>query len=366
MSRVLVVGLDRSLGSYHLRVRQVMAHANFRHTVVGELFWNELDAAGRRGASLIEHARAAEVVLVAKVVFRRPAQFAALWGCRPIAYDFDDAIYAVPSSIYQTEQGTALGWVKRLRRRWRRGRADFSSKHRPLGQMLRRVDAVAAGNDTLVAYAGAHEAQARLVATSYDVARLPVKHHAPHAPVVIGWYGAPDSQWYLQAIVPAMRQLLERYGRRVCFQLISAEPYRLGESPLEWVRWQPEREVEQLLDFDIGVMPLVEDEWARGKSAAKAIYSMALGIPVVVSPVGVNATAVIHGHTGFHARSVPDWVSALSALAEDAGLRKRLGENARQHAQRHFSLASAATALSEVLEAALERGRLRLGLRPPD
>jgi glycosyltransferase involved in cell wall biosynthesis len=132
---------------------------------------------------------------------------------------------------------------------------------------------------------------------------------------------------------------------------------------VEWTPWDAEDELAQLLRFDIGLMPLTEDEWARGKSANKAIYYMALGIPAVVSPVGVNSEVVLDGQTGFHARTTEEWVTRLTQLIVDPGLRAALGQHGRQHMLAHYSKGVAARKLSALLHDTIARREQGQGAR---
>jgi glycosyltransferase involved in cell wall biosynthesis len=101
--------------------------------------------------------------------------------------------------------------------------------------------------------------------------------------------------------------------------------------------WRLDTEVEDLRAFDVGLMPLSDDEWSRGKCGLKALQYMALGIPAVVSPVGVNTTIVRDGVNGFYASTEEEWIDRIALLLEDEPLRRSLGEEARRTVEESYS-----------------------------
>ena len=108
--------------------------------------------------------------------------------------------------------------------------------------------------------------------------------------------------------------------------------------PYEWRSWSPEKEVEEVAQIDIGIMPTPDDDWARGKCALKALQYMALGIPAVCSDVGANRDVVKHGENGFLAKTNEDWLESLKKLVDDEKLRKQLGDEARRTVVENYSM----------------------------
>jgi glycosyltransferase involved in cell wall biosynthesis len=122
--------------------------------------------------------------------------------------------------------------------------------------------------------------------------------------------------------------------------------------PVHCKPWRAESEVEDLRGFDVGLMPLPDDEWSRGKCGLKALQYMALGIPPVVSPVGVNTSIVRDGINGFHARSEEEWVDRITLLLSDESLRHRMGSEARRTVEQSYSHRVHAPRMARVLREA--------------
>jgi glycosyltransferase involved in cell wall biosynthesis len=116
--------------------------------------------------------------------------------------------------------------------------------------------------------------------------------------------------------------------------------------------WRAETEPDDLRALDVGVMPLSGDEWSRGKCGMKALQYMALGIPPVVSPVGVNTTIVRDGVNGFYARTEEEWIDRMALLLEDELLRRSLGQEARRTVEESYSARTHAPRVAKILSEA--------------
>jgi hypothetical protein len=119
--------------------------------------------------------------------------------------------------------------------------------------------------------------------------------------------------------------------------VIGLDDYRLEGVEVECRSWKAETEVADLWDMDIGIMPLTDDPWARGKCGMKAIQYMGVGLPVVVSPIGANRTIVEDGVNGLHATDEARWIESIGRLLDDSGLRARLGASARRTVEANYS-----------------------------
>ena len=127
------------------------------------------------------------------------------------------------------------------------------------------------------------------------------------------------------------------------------------ELEVEFVSWTLKTSIASLHSFDIGLMPLENTPWNRGKCGLKLIEYLAVGIPAVASPVGVNSEIIRDGETGFLASNTADWQKNLACLIEDQELRAHLGHSGRQHVEEHYSIQAVLPHLISVLEGAASR-----------
>ena len=154
---------------------------------------------------------------------------------------------------------------------------------------------------------------------------------------VVGWIGSPSTTPYLRFLENALRKLSERYPQ-VVIELVGASGLKIEGVPVVIKKWGFESEVKDLQNFDIGIMPLPDNEWTRGKGGYKLLQYMACGIPCVASPVGVNADIIQDGFNGFLARNEDEWIEKLSLLIESSDLRRKMGKNGRLIAEEKYSL----------------------------
>ncbi|MBV9375091.1 MAG: glycosyltransferase family 4 protein [Alphaproteobacteria bacterium] len=186
--------------------------------------------------------------------------------------------------------------------------------------------------------------------TVVDLRLYPVRRSGPSSekrPFTLGWIGSPVTSSYLNLLRPALAQLERRLQFR--FVLIGAAPDALADFPVERVTWSAETEAAELACCDVGVMPLPDLPWERGKCGYKLIQYMASSLPAVASPVGVNCDIVVPGETGFLAKSPAEWVSSLLRLAQDPALRHRMGAAGRRRVETYYSLEVRGPELIELL-----------------
>ena len=253
-----------------------------------------------------------------------------------LVFDFDDAIWIPDVS----EANRRLAFLKRPAK---------------TATIVATADMVFAGNAYLADYARRLNPNVKLVPTTVDTSRhVPLDRDARPQRVCIGWTGSVTTIKHFATVVPVLRRLRERFGERVTFRVIGDERYRNDELGIEGLRWSPETEVEDLNALDIGVMPLPDDEWAKGKCGLKGLQYMALEIPPVMSPVGVNTEIVSDGENGFLASSEDEWFEKLSLLVESRELREQVGRAARATVVREYSVESQRGRYLEFLNEVLE------------
>lgn len=221
---------------------------------------------------------------------------------------------------------------------------------RKIATVMRLADVVIAGNDYLADYA--RRAGARRVVvlpTVIDLDQYPLgPRNTARTGLVIGWLGSPSTGPYLEAIAPALARVCA--DGKASVRLVGSGPVDLPGVPTEIVAWSEATETAQLHGFDIGIMPLPDDPWARGKCGFKLIQYMACGLPVVASPVGVNHQIVEHDSNGFLAGTEEEWVHALTRLLADASLRERMGDAGRLKVERRYCLQKTGPELASLLQ----------------
>ncbi len=236
--------------------------------------------------------------------------------------------------------------------RWLRYRVVFEiddaiyltrGHERKMPMLFRMATGVIAGNDRLAAYAAQFSSHVTVVPTVVDTARFvpkPVRLTATRdqgdEPITIVWIGLAYNLKYLNVLASAVRRLQERY--RVKLRVVCSEPPVLPGVDIEFRPWAWQREVEDLQDATIGVMPLEDTEWARGKCALKLLQYLAVGLPAVASPVGVNREILVNGENGFLASTEEEWYLRLESLCRDPQLRARMGQAGRRTVETRYSL----------------------------
>jgi glycosyltransferase involved in cell wall biosynthesis len=226
---------------------------------------------------------------------------------------------------------------------------------RKIDQVMRHAAIVVAGNPYLAERAW--EAGARrveIIPSVIDLNRYPEPKFSrprnPSEPVRIGWIGTPSTATFLRPVRVPLQRVADAPDLRLV--LIGAGDTDTGISGAERLAWSEEREYELLDKLDVGIMPLADLPWERGKCGYKLIQYLACGKPVIASPVGVNAEIVEPGVNGFLAASDGEWTEAIETLASDAALRERMGRAAREKAVRGYSLQSQLPRLREILASA--------------
>lgn len=253
-------------------------------------------------------------------------------GRAPLVLDIDDAVWLPP------EGAGPLSPTRLVRRPQKTDR------------IMRMSRAIAAGNGYLADYARPFCRDVEIVPTTIDVTHAYVRTKVTRSdgPLTVGWSGSHSTATYIRELLP----VLAAAARRVPFRLlvIGAEVSH-PELDIECRPWRSATEVDDLLAIDVGLMPLPDDPWTRGKCGLKALQYMALGIPAVVSPVGVNSEIVEPNRNGFTASTPDEWERAIVAL-QDAQLRAKLGAEARRTVVERYSSETGAERMAALLRRA--------------
>ena len=241
---------------------------------------------------------------------------------KKIIYDFDDAIWL-------TDKNNESAWARFFR--WRT----------KVASICKWSCKVSCGNMYLGRYAGQFNNAVVIIPTTIDAENIHVP--TPKVPntqgVTIGWTGSHSTLKYLETILNVL-QALERKYPQVQFLVIADRDPQLALQRCRFVAWKKETEIRDLATMDIGVMPMPDDPWTRGKCGFKALQYMAMQIPAVLSPVGVNKEIVESGVEGFLCESPEEWFGALEHLILNPEKRKEMGMKGRQKVIRSYSVAS--------------------------
>ncbi len=209
---------------------------------------------------------------------------------------------------------------------------------RKLQAVIRGAELVFAGSPYIAAYARVVNANVEYLPTVVDleVFRQLKDHRVRNGQFVVGWIGSPSTAVYLKALVPVLRRFCASTGARVV--LVGSGPVDLPGVPTEIREWSEQTEVEEILRFDVGIMPMADDQWARGKCGFKLVQYMACGLPIIASPVGVSPVVVTDGVEGFLPPGDEGWLAAMHSLHADAELAARMGRAARKRVEAAYCL----------------------------
>lgn len=246
----------------------------------------------------------------------------------PIVFDFDDAIFIA----YKSPSNGYLSYLK------------FPQK---TAEICRLSTHIMAGNQYLADYAVKENTNVTVVPTTIDTGKyLPVDKISEPETITIGWSGSYSTIQHLDTI----REILQELAKTEKFRLrvIGTPTYDLPGVDVESMPWRAASEVADLSPIDIGLMPLPDDRWTKGKCGFKALQYMGLGIPCIISPVGVNSTIVTDGENGFLADSKDDWLEKIKLLLHSPDLRRKLGHAGRETVEREYSATAVVPTVLEI------------------
>lgn len=227
---------------------------------------------------------------------------------RKVIYDFDDAV------MYDDNRPDKPS---------RKCQRDFQ-------RTVELADLVIAGNKYLAELARSFNNNVEVLPTGLDLAAYNVQP-APNndGKIRLVWIGSKATLPYLEEIKPALEEIGSRFNNVVLWIICDCF-FDLNNMQIEKRQWSRQTEVVDLVTSDIGLAPLPDNPFTRGKCGFKILQYQAAGLPVVASPVGINAELVRDGLNGYHATTVTDWVEKLSALVEDTSIRTQMGQSAKQ------------------------------------
>lgn len=238
-----------------------------------------------------------------------------------LVFDFDDAIWHMDMSEANK-------------------RFHFLKNPSKTGEIIALCDMVFAGNAYLANYALQFNKNVVVVPTTIDTEEYQRITLPEHDYITIGWSGSVTTIKHFEYALPFLKDIKSRYGDRLRIKVIGDASYQNHELGIQGIAWTRKDEVLELSSIDIGIMPLPDDEWANGKCGLKGLQYMALEIPTIMSPVGVNKEIIVDGENGFLAGETDEWIKKLTQLIDSGELRKSMGKKARQTVLDRYSVIS--------------------------
>ena len=234
-------------------------------------------------------------------------------------FDFDDSIWLMDTS----EGNKKYEWLKNPEKTVRN---------------IRYADMVFAGNAYLASYARRCNDKIKIIPTTIDT-----NFHKPlpkqSNKLIIGWIGSHTTIKHFEYALVFLTIIKRKYPQ-VEIRVVGDKDYVNETLGIKGIAWSSATEVEMINSFSIGIMPLPNDEWAKGKCGLKGLSYMACEVPTIMSPVGVNTEIIEHSKNGFLASTTNEWIACLSQLIEDAALRECIGKAGRQTVLEKYSVLS--------------------------
>lgn len=277
-------------------------------------------------------------------VFREAALLGPPWFERkiarsgaPMVFDFDDAVFF----SYKSPSNGYLSYLK------------FPGK---IAEICRLSTHVMAGNEFLANYARSNNENVTIVPTTIDTEKYQMADNVNNlGEVTVGWSGSFSTVQHLDTIRDVLQELAQTEKFRL--RVIGTSKYDLAGVNVEAIPWRSETEIEVLRHIDIGLMPLPDDNWSKGKCGLKALQYMALGIPTICSPVGVNSTIIKDGENGFLADDRSEWIKRIKQLIHSPGERRNIGAEGRKTVENEYSAKVVAPKVLEVFRTAVGKAQ---------
>jgi glycosyltransferase involved in cell wall biosynthesis len=235
-----------------------------------------------------------------------------------IIYDFDDAIWNHDISA----ANRALGWLKNPAK---------------IADIIALADLVFVGNQYLADYALQYNKQVEIIPSTINLDYYQIEEKANSKQIVIGWSGSLTTIEHFKVIIPVLEKVKAKYGSRVAFKVFGVPDYVHEGLGITGIQWTPQNEVAEISTFDIGIMPLPDNKWTKGKCGMKGLQYMALEVATIMTAVGVNKDIVQEGENGMLASTDDEWFDKICLLIESKERREKLGKAGRLTIAQHYS-----------------------------
>ena len=269
------------------------------------------------------------------ILFIQRKRFPVLWlklirkNAKKIVYDFDDSVMYRNSKYVSNESKTRVKVFK---------------------NMVNASDHVIAGNEYLQKNTIPYTQNVTIIPSPINMTSYPQKKYLEkNDNITLGWVGAHGSIHYLKKMKPIF-DTLGRSNGKLRLKIICDTFFDCENIVVEKKQWTEKDEVADIQSFDIGLMPLMDDPWSHGKCGLKILQCLAVGVPVVCSPAGINREIVEDGVHGFWANTEEEWIEKLKTLINDPDLRKRMGMEGRKRVVEYYSLRANAPRMLKIFQ----------------
>ena len=246
---------------------------------------------------------------------------------RHVIFDFDDSIFLYPKTLTRFKK------------------IIFDPK--AVEKIIKSCDYITVSTSYLAIYAQQYHQKVTIIPTCISPPEKAKPNNQINGKAIIGWIGSPSTQHFLDAVLPTLKSLSESHPIQI--KLIGAvSDYKYNN--INYIPWRQDDEWDQIKSFDIGIMPLPDNEWTRGKGGYKLLQYMAAGVPAVASPVGVNTEIIQSGENGFLASTEQEWKARLIGLIEDESLRIKIKTNGLKTIKEFYTFQTNASKWIRVLE----------------
>ena len=253
-----------------------------------------------------------------------------------VVFDFDDSIWLLDTS----PENKKFEFLKNP------DKTKINIKH---------AHCVIAGNSFLANYAKQFNQNTVVIPTTIDSDfHIPKPELRNKEKIVIGWSGSISTIKHFEMAIPALKEIQNKYPNKIEIHVIGQGSYTHPEINMISKNWSAKTEVDDLNSFDIGIMPLPDDEWVKGKCGLKGLSYMACGVATIMSRVGVNSEIIEHGKNGFLATNQQEWVNYLSKLIENSDLRHEMGQAGRETVVKNYSVNANKVKYLEVLKSLIK------------
>ena len=239
-----------------------------------------------------------------------------------LIYDFDDSVWLMDTS--------------NANKKW-----EWMKSTKKTGEIISISNLVLAGNQFLFDYAKKFNQNVKIIPTTIDTTIFKRKQeYKNNEKICIGWSGSITTIKHFEEASAILKKIKAKYGDKVYFKVMGDDTYENKELNIKGIPWTSATEIDIISSFDIGIMPLPNDQWVKGKCGLKGLSYMSLEVPTIVSAVGVNTEIITDGVNGFLAVTEEDWINRISLLMESFELRKKLGMSGRKTVLESYSLES--------------------------